>query len=317
MERYLGFDVGATNTRAAVAAADGTVLGRGDCPTPDDANADGAVVAEAVREAGLDACQVARVDPAAVERAAVATVAEIDRDRGGVVDPANFPSGVDFVPLVDALSAFVDPEETLLLNDATAGALGERASGDGTPDDLIYLSVSTGIGAGVIADGRPLEGHRGNAAEVGHVTLDPAGRLPCGCGADGHWEAYCSGGNIPRYARYLAAEEGLDTDLPVDEVDAADVFAAAGDDPLADRLVERLADWNTQGVATVVHTYDPAVVAVGGAVALENPELVVDPVRERLSDHLHVGHTPEVRLTAVGEAVGLNGAIQRAIAGRR
>ena len=319
MARYLGFDVGATNTRAAVADADGTVLGRRDRPTPTEG--DGAAIADAVREAGADACGDAGVDPTEIERAAVATVAEIDRDRGGVVDPANFPEDVDFVPLAGALSDLA--ADVLLLNDAAAGALGEReglgraspSTADDAPDDLVYLSMSTGIGAGVISDGRLLEGHRGNAAEVGHLGLDPEGRMPCGCGGDGHWEAYCSGGNLPDYARFLAETEGIDTDLPLEEVDAADVFAAVGDDPLADRLVERLADWNAQGVAAVVHAYDPEVVAVGGAVALENPSHVVEPVRERLPDRLHLGPAPEFRLTSVGADVVLRGAIGRAIEG--
>jgi glucokinase len=311
MARYLGFDVGATNTRAAVADADGTVLARRDRRTPSDA--DGVAVAEAVRAAGRAACREAGVEPAAVERAAVATVAEIDRDRGGVADPANLPA-VDFLPLVEPLSDLVDGE-VLLCNDASAGAVGEQQAADGAPEDLAYLSMSTGIGAGVVADGRLLEGHRGNAAEVGHVTLDPAGLLECGCGGEGHWEAYCSGGGVPRYARHLAEAEGVDTGLSLDDVDAADLFAAVGDDPLADRVVDRLADWNAQGVAAVVHAYDPAVVAVGGAVALENPGLVVDAIRERLPEYVHVLPVPEVRLTAVGADVVLFGAIQRAIRG--
>ena len=319
MVRYLGFDVGATNTRAAVTDADGAVLGRHDRPTPTEG--DGAAIADAVREAGRAACRDAAVDPSDVERAAVATVAEIDRDRGGVVDPANFPEAVDFVPLADALSDLAD--EVLLLNDAAAGALGEREGGSGAgpsaaddaPEDLVYLSMSTGIGAGVIADGRLLEGHRGNAAEVGHLALDPEGGMPCGCGGDGHWEAYCSGDNLPDYARFLTEAEGVDTELPLDDADAADVFAAVGEDPLADRLVERLADWNAQGVAAVVHAYDPEVVAVGGAVALENPEHVVEPIRERLPDQLHLGAAPELRLTSVGADAVLYGAVHRAVEG--
>jgi glucokinase len=310
MARYLGFDVGATNTRAAVAAGDGTVLGRHDRPTPD--GPDGGAIAAGVREVGRAACRAAGVDPGDVERAAVATVAEIDRDRGGVVDPANFPAGVDFLPLVEALSELA--ADVRLLNDATAGAIGERTYGDLPTDDLVYLTMSTGIGAGVVADGRVLEGHRGNAAEVGHLTLDPEGGLSCGCGGEGHWEAYCSGDNIPRYARALAAE-GVDTDLTLEELDAAAVFAAAGEDPLAERVVDRLAAWNTQGVAALVHAYDPEVVAVGGAVALENPRLVVDPIRRRLPEFLHLGPAPDVRLASVGADAGLYGAVRRAVAG--
>jgi glucokinase len=311
MARYLAFDVGATRTRAAVTDADGTVLGRHDRRTP--SVGDGAAIADAVREAGLAAGRDADVAPGDLDRAAVATVAEIDRDRGGVVDPANFPASVAFVPFADALGDIAN--EVLLLNDATAGAIGERAAAASPPEDLVYLSVSTGIGAGVVADGRVLEGHHGNAAEVGHLTLDPASTLRCGCGGDGHWEAFCSGEGIPRYARHLAAERDFETDLSLTDLDAADVFTAAGDDPLADAVLERLAAWNTQGVAAIVHAYDPEVIAVGGAVALANPEHVVAPVRDRLPAALHVTPAPEVRLTNVGEDVVLRGAIERSVAG--
>lgn len=312
MTRHLAFDVGATRTRVAVVDADGSILGRHDRPTP--TAGDGAVIADSVREAGLAACRTADAAPGAIERAAVATVAAIDRDRGGVVDPANFPPAVDFVPFVDALGDLAD--EVLLCNDATAAALGERAADD-APDDLAYLSISTGIGAGVVSGGRVLAGHRGNAGEVGHLTLDPEGALRCGCGGAGHWEAYCSGEGIPRYARYLAAEVDLDieTDLPQDDLDAPAVFAAVGDDPLADAVIERVAEWNTRGVAAIVRAYDPAVIAVGGAVALENTEHVVEPVRTRLPGALHVTTPPEIRLTSLGDDVVLRGAIERAVAG--
>lgn len=81
---------------------------------------------------------------------------------------------------------------------------------------------------------------------------------------------------------------------------------------MADRLLERLADWNALGVAAVLHAYDPEVIAFDGAVALENPEYVVDPVRERLPELLHVGSTPELRVSSVGADAVLYGAIHRA-----
>lgn len=313
MTRYLGVDLGATTTRAAVADSDGTVLGRCDRPTP--AGADGTAMADAVREAVRGACREAGVDPASVDGAAVASVGTIDRERGGIVDPANAEDTVAFVPLVDPLADLLGLGDVALCNDATAGAIGERARGGTETDDLVYLTISSGIGAGVVADGRVLSGHRGNAGEVGHVTLDPDGTLPCGCGATGHWEAYAGGENLPRYARYLAEEADLETDLDHSDVTAAEVFAAVGDDTVADRLVERVAGWNARGVGMVVHAYDPEVIVLGGSVALNNPEHVLDPVVDRLPDHVR-GEVPEVRLTSLGDDVVLYGAIQCAIDGR-
>lgn len=312
MTLQLGIDLGATTVRAAVAEDGETILGRGDRPTPN--GPDGDSVADAVCDVAVAACRDAGIDSTRVEYAATAAFAEVDRERGGVVSPANLSADVEFVPLVDRLSSALTVDDVALLNDATAGAIGERASRDA--EDLVYLSLSTGIGAGVVVDGRALEGQSGNAGEVGHVELDPEGRLPCGCGGTGHWEAYCGGENLPRYARYLADECDVDTDLPLDSVEAADLFAAADEDPLANRLLERVADWNARGVAAVVCAYDPAVVVFGGAVALENPQRVIDPIRKRLPSLLQFGPLPELRLSAVGDDAVLYGALRRAAGDR-
>lgn len=309
MTRYLGVDLGATTTRAAVADGDGAVLGRTDRPTP--AGPDGAAITGGVCDAVREACRNAGVELDSVDAAAVASVGTIDRDRGGIVEPAN-ADDVAFVPLVDPLSDLLGLDEVALCNDATAGAIGERARGDTRSDDLVYLTISSGIGAGVVADGRILSGHRGNAGEVGHVTLDPDGSLQCGCGGTGHWEAYAGGENLPRYARFLAEVEGISAALDLAELTAADVFEAVGEDPFADVVVERVAGWNARGIAMVVHAYDPEVVVLGGAVALNNPEHVLDPLLDRLPPHVR-GEVPEVRLTTVGEDVVLYGAIHQAI----
>jgi len=298
-----GVDVGATNLRAAVAEGD-TILGRADRPTPDES---GRAVTNAVMELIQDACADASRSVAEIERVGVASIGPLDRQRGCVVDPVNLP-GVAEIALVHPLSEFFECA-VFLCNDATAGVLGERAAG--APANTVYLTISTGIGAGVCVDGHVLSGWGGNAGEVGHFALDPDGALECGCGGRGHWEAYCSGSGIPRYARRL--HDGEPTALAIDEsTTAADVFACAREgDAFAERVVERVGDWNARGVATVVHAYAPEVVSVGGAVALENPERTLDPIRERLPD-LVVSRVPDVRLPRAGADVVLSGALSLA-----
>jgi len=106
----------------------------------------------------------------------------------------------------------------------------------------------------------------------------------------------------------------VDTRLPIDDpgLSAADVYARAGDDALADRVVERVAEWNAIGVANLVHAYAPLVVAVGGAVATNNPELVVQPIAERVEELAFTG-VPEVRQAALGEDAVVRGAVASAI----
>jgi len=181
---------------------------------------------------------------------------------------------------------------------------------------MAYVTISSGIGAGVCVDGHVLSGWDGNAGEIGHVVVDPDGAMTCGCGRDGHWEAYCSGNNVPEYARHLAEAESVPTDLPLDspEFSAVDVFEARGDDPLADLTIERFADWNGIGFTSLANAYAPLVVRVGGAVALNNPDVVLDPVRERLRESTFV-NVPDVRLTEMGDDVVVVGALASAITG--
>jgi len=313
MATYLGVDLGATTIRAAVGDRAGRVVGAHRTATP--RGPTGVAVTEAVLAAVRAACADAGVTPEAVVAAGVGAIGPLDADEGDMVDPANLPSTVDRMPLVGPLRALLSTDRIELHNDATAGAIAERFFRD-EADDLVYLTLSTGVGAGAVVDGHVLEGWRGNAAEVGHVTVHPDGR-PCGCGGAGHWEAYCGGANVPAYARDLY--DGEETDLPLDDpdadVDAAAVFDAdAAGDAFATRVVDRIGRWNALGVATLVHAYAPRVVAVGGGVARDNPERVLGPIRERLPPHVATA-VPEVRRTdADGDAV-VRGALASAITG--
>jgi glucokinase len=304
MAVYAGVDLGATKIRAAVGDADGTILGEDRRPTP--TNTTGQAVTDTILASLRAACDAAGAAPTELQAVGVGSLGPLDTDRGVVVDPPNV-AGVEEIALRDPLSAAIGEGIVRVQNDAIAGVVAERAYGEDTPDNVVYLTISSGIGAGVCVDGRVLQGWRGNAGEVGHLTLDPDGEMTCGCGGAGHWEAYCSGENIPRYARHLHETGEYETDLALDSLTAADVFAAR-DDELAAAVVDRVARWNTLGVANVVDAFAPEVVAVGGAVALNNPERVLDPVRNRLADHI-VGSVPDLRTTTLGAAVVVRGAL--------
>ena len=184
---------------------------------------------------------------------------------------------------------------------------------DDPPDDMVYLTLSTGIGAGVAVDGQVLRGWGGNVGEVGHFVVDPEGDRTCGCGRAGHWEAYAAGANVPDYARSLAEEFQGETDLPLDADDftAEDFFELAGSDVFADLLVHRIARWNAQGIANLIHAFAPSIVSIGGSVALENPDLVIDPIRDRLPP-LITTRVPEIRETPLGNDAVLDGALELA-----
>ncbi|MDQ2056043.1 ROK family protein [Halobellus sp. H-GB7] len=312
MAYYVGVDLGATNVRAVVADDDGTVIGNSDDNTPHAPT--GIIVTEAVLRVVREACDDAGIDPEEATAAGIGAIGPLDLAEGAVENPANLPDTIDRIPLTGPLSVLLDTERVYLHNDTNAGVIGERFHSERNPDDMVYLTISSGIGAGVCVDGNVLSGWDGNAGEVGHMTLDPQGHLTCGCGHDGHWEAYCSGNNIPRYAEFLYREDDVETTLPVEDPDfsAVDVFEHAGNDEFATYVVDQLAHWNAMGVANIVHAYAPLIIYVGGAVALNNPELTLDPIRERM-DEMVMSNVPEIELTTLGDEVVVMGAVASAM----
>lgn len=304
---YVGIDLGATNVRAAVGDGTGTMIASARAATPE--GTIGNAVTEAVLDVVREACERAGVVPTTIDGATIGAMGRLDVDAGTVSVSSNLDVCDGTIPLVDPLSSLLDTDAVVLRSDTQVGAIGEHVRVYPDIESLVYLTISSGIGAGVIADGQLLSGRNNNAGEVGHQTIDCGGFMTCGCGLDGHWEAYCAGENVPRFARALYEADPVETSLPIeDDLDAATVFEHAETDAFADRVVERVAELNVVGVANVVHAYDPEIVVFGGAVAVENPARVVEPVRERLPSALVVD-PPAIAVAELGDRAGLVGAL--------
>lgn len=306
MTRYLGLDVGASHTRVVLGDGDGRILASGSRPTP---RTSSGAVADAIRELIEGVCTDAGVDPGDVVAAGIASLGPLDRVEGAVTAPTNLPQ--DRLPVVGPVDDCLEGD-IYLHNDATAAAIGERFFRERDRPNLVFLTVSTGVGAGAIVDGHPLVGASGNAAEAGHFVLDPSGPELCGCGGAGHWEGYASGRNLPDYARHLAATADIETDLALEDLDAETLYTAS--DPLAAVVRDRAAACHARGIATLIHAYDPALVAVGGTVAVENPADVVDAARDRLPT-LVTGEPPRIERTILGADAGVKGALACALTG--
>lgn len=308
MTTVAGVDLGASSILAVVGPDAGTITGRARSETPQ--GPDGSAVVERLVATLEAACAGGAVDPPDLAAVGVGSMGPLV--DGAVADPPNVP-GVGRIDLREPLADLAATADVVIRNDAVAGAVGERFAAESSPDDLVYLTISTGLGAGAYVDGHLLRGRHGNAAEVGHFVLDPAGTMTCGCGGSGHWEAYASGGNVPRYARTL--HDGEPTALPMaGDLTAERIYDTAADgDAFATRVVERVTDWNVRGVASLVHAFAPDHLAVGGAVALENPGRVVDPLRDRVPAHLAV-ESPLITTAALGHDAVAIGAL---VAARR
>jgi len=203
-------------------------------------------------------------------------------------------------------------------NDANLAALGEWKFGAGRGQtDVLYLTISTGIGGGVISGGRMLVGAGGLAAEVGHMLAIPDGPL-CSCGQRGHLEAVASGTAIARVARAkLKAGDGLDSrvwDLAggeLDNVTAAVVGAAAvGGDEFALRLITETGAFIGRTLSSLLHIFNPSVVIFGGGVSMLG-DVLLGPIRATVRQYViseaYWKPCPIV-LAALGDDAGLVGA---------
>ena len=248
----------------------------------------------------------------------VGSLGPLDLSAGSVANPPNMP--FTRIPIVEPLEQEIQ-KPVRLLNDCSTAVLGERAFGAGRGiENLVYVTLSTGLGAGVIVDGHLLVGKDGNAVEVGHLTIDPDSELVCGCGCRGHWEAYCSGGNIPNFVRLLLRDRDWRGSL-LHELSSGDPMAittvnlfaaAAGGDSLALWMTRRIGEVNAIGFSDIVNAYDPELITVGGAVALENPDLILKPIKDNIDRHL-INRRPEIRITSLGGEAVLYGALALAM----
>jgi glucokinase len=197
-------------------------------------------------------------------------------------------------------------------NDANMAGLAEWQFGAGKGhQDLVYLTISTGIGGGVITNGCLLQGFHGMGAELGHIIIDPEGPL-CGCGRRGHIESFSSGPSIARYvAEQLAA--GQKSSLQSEAtLSAAHIAEAAGaGDALAISAFQRAGYYLGIAVANFLAIFDPSILIFGGGVS-QVGDLLFKPFEESLRKHtFHPHYLDNLVITkaALGDDAGLLGAL--------
>lgn len=310
----VGVDLGATNLRVVLGNEEGHILAKLFEQTEKKKGPEG-ISQQIIRM--IRSIRYGGFKPESVKGVGIGSIGPLDLVKGGVVKSANIP--YDFIPLAEPIKkAFGVP--VYLFNDATTAVIGEKHYGAGkTVQNLVYITLSTGIGGGVYVDNHLLIGKDGNATEVGHIIIDMDGRLTCGCGRKGHWEAYCSARNLPNLARLVFKEKTpkeVERSLLMKRAngDPANMNAkmicdAAKDgDALSLEIVDKLGELNAMGFATVIDAYDPELITVGGALALNNVDLVLNPIKQRVGNYA-INRVPEIKITPLGDDVGLYGAL--------
>ena len=283
--RTLGLDLGGTKIAAGVLEGE-RLLNYLEEPTP-------RTGPEAILRALVEAARRAAPD-LDVKAVGVGTPGPVDFRRGVVRFAPNLP-GVRDWPLQAELEAALG-RPVVIENDANAAALAEHHLGAARGARYsVYLTLSTGIGGGVIVDGRVHRGAFGQGGELGHLVVDPTGPL-CGCGNRGCLEAVASGRALARDGSYALGRP----------LTTPELFAS--DDPRAKEVLERAAYFTGIALASLQRVLDPEVFVLGGGVALGGGEAYLKRIEAHYRAHQQNWRAAELKLARLGRRAGVIGA---------
>ncbi len=304
----IAVDIGGTSYRVALADVKGEIVNRRAGPTRSWESSE--IGLERIQETIRQTASI--IDFNQVKAITVSAGGPLDLRTGVLLTPPSLPGWRD-VPIKTTL------EETFQIpvwveNDADLAALGEQRFGSGRGcTRLIYITVSTGIGGGIIFDNQILRGDDLSIAEIGHMVVDPNGPI-CNCGGKGHVEALASGTAIARITSERISE-GESSSLPKSDLTGEMVVNAAHDgDLLAYQVVESAGKYLGMAIASLMHLFDPQVVIIGGGVSNAGG-LILEPIRKSIDECIMAdfkGRTKVVQ-SELGDNSGIMGAVAFAL----
>ncbi len=302
----LAIDIGGTKLAVGIVEISGNILARGQVPT---LAAEGPErVLNRLIQLAEDVLAAPRVSSDRIQRIGIGCAGPVDRQAGLILNPPNLPGGVR-VSLVERIDKALG-RPAVLENDANAAALGEFRYGAGRgASSLVYMTVSTGIGSGIVLDGKIWHGVKDGAGEVGHMTLLPDGPI-CGCGNRGCLEALASGPSIARRVREALAT-GRSSRLRAAEIlTAVDVVRLAQEkDVIAAEVWDETVRYVGLGVAAMVTILAPERVVIGGGVT-QAGDFLFEPLRREVRHRVKLVAVESVPIlpAALGADVGILGA---------
>ena len=307
----LAIDLGGTKIRTALISNKGKIMAKEYSLTLADEGLE-AVTGRII--SGIDRLlRLKNLAPSQLHSISIAAAGAIDSEKGLITSSPNLPGWCD-VPLRDIVKSKYGVD-TFLMNDASAAALGEHEFGAGKGvNNLIYLTVGTGIGGGIIIDGKLYLGPSGSAGEIGHMTIDVNGQR-CSCGNTGCLETLASGTAMAKEAikRIKQGEKSSLTEIvggKIENITAETVeVAARGGDSLASEVISEAATYLGVGMVNLVNIFNPEMIIVGGGVA-KMGDLLLNPVRQVVQVRAFQLPTQAVRIVQaqLGDDSGLLGA---------
>jgi len=276
---YVGVDVGGTSMKIGLVDDLGNSIDTGEvneegvprCVVTVKTEAQPQTATELMAEAMTSLFKRLQIDPKTCGGVGLGLPCTMDRETRKIRRPPNLPTWADF-PICDELTKLIDLP-VLFCNDANAAAYGEYWVGSASgQSSLALLTLGTGIGTGIIIEGRSVDGSIGYGGECGHIIIDSADdALLCGCGQRGHLEAYCSATGVARRTLHLTMRREssirpkITPETRISDIPKIVYFEAEGGDELAMEIVLETAKYLSYGIVSLLHTIDASCILLGGA----------------------------------------------------
>lgn len=306
----IGVDLGGTNIAVGIVNENSEMIRKGSVETKATRAADeivkdiAALCERLCKEEGISLDDVASVG--------IATPGTALRDTGVVAYANNLP--FRSYPIADKLKSFLPVKKVIIANDADAAALGEAVAGAGKGcTDFIMVTLGTGVGGGIIVNGRLYSGSNFAGGELGHMVIEHNG-VPCSCGRRGCWEAYSSATAIIRMTKEKM-RECKDSEMwnyvggDIDSVNGRTAFdCMRKGDAAAKEVVDTYISYLATGTANILNIFQPSVMAFGGGIANEKDNLI-KPLTEAVKSEMYGGRlSTALKSATLGNDAGIIGA---------
>lgn len=301
---FIGLDVGGTSVKMGLFTEDGELVGKGSVPTPP----------------LIDAAGYAAVTEGVTTLIAAASE-QIEQVRGiGLAIPCPVPADgvirlqaniqINAPGLQAALERHCPAATVRFENDANAAAMGELWAGSARgAKNVVFVTIGTGVGGGVVVDGHVVSGIAGAGGEIGHMTLNPEEERSCGCGGKGHLEQYASAtGIVSSYQRECAAR-GIEPVELAGPSDSRAVFAAAAaDDEAAWAAIDTMCDYLGRALSIIANVVDPEAFVLGGGTS-NSSDLFLERLKASYRRYaLNVSSETPIEIATLGNDAGIYGA---------
>lgn len=307
---YIGVDLGGTNIATAVINGKFEIIGKASIPT--NAPRPGEEIAKDIAKSVELAVQNAGIFMNEVNSIGIGSPGAVDSENGVIEFAGNL--GFDQVPLVDYVEKYTG-KKCFVENDANAAAYGELIAGAGRGSkNFVAITLGTGIGGGVIINGKIFSGWNSFGAELGHINLEMNGE-PCTCGRNGCWEAYASATALIRQTK-VAMENDKSSKMwdiagSIDNVNGKTAFdGMRAGDKTATEVCNKYIEYVACGIVDVINIFQPEFVCIGGGISKEKENLR-KPVEEYANKY-RFGKTAkkktEIKIAELGNDAGIIGA---------